>query len=255
MIRFQLSALAAGFLSLTFVAALPSIALAEENVVDVSGSVTITVPPDAAWITLYVIGDGLLASDAVRKANERADSAIKAVTDAAAAGETLEVENEDLGITQKQSLASFGQGGGDQARPQSARRLRIKLPPASPRVMTALDAALRAEAQLSPPSLGYSVGQEQAVVHYGATDTPELRERLRTEAMKDARAKAEALATLAGRKVGEVIRIGDCGENIPDVSQFMPFGSKGSPLPTPFAGTDPAGVVIRSSLKVAFRLE
>lgn len=222
----------------------------EENVVHVSGTATLELPPAAAYVTLYALGEGPLASDAIRKAKDRADAVVTAVREAAGAGGEIEVENRDLGLMQKQDFTSFGQ----QTRPQAVRRLTFKFPPDPVRAATALDAGLRSEAALAAPEAGFTVGRSSAV-SYGVEDSPELQERLRKEAFADAKRVAEKLAALAERPLGSVVRIGTCdGCGTPDFN-MTPFMPEPEATPKRYTSSDPEKVTIRHSLSAGFRLE
>ncbi len=211
-----------------------------KNTVTVSGMGKVTVKPDVAYVTLYIKADGLLLADAVQKSKQKTDEIKKAITAKYSGAKEFVVKD-----------SSWGSDSDKLPQPQIMKRMRITLPPNPIVVYDVIDAAIRAGAAMSNPS-SHSFGEPDGVAVYGLLKSDEAEAQARTKALEDARGKAETLAALASKSLGEISSV--CVNDSDFTSPYETIMEKGEAYPTKNLGIDPTEINIVSRIEFVFDL-
>lgn len=225
-------------------------AAAEDNSVSVVGVGEVLVKPDVAYITFYVRAEGILMVDAAKEIDRKVAAVREALQESHDSIRSIDVV--EVAVGQK-SRESWGPDGGDDApRPAIARRLRVAASPERDHVYGLIDTAIRAGALMSLPSRVSYGDDTGSIVAYGLVGSSGHEEEARLAAMEDAREKAEALAALAGKRIGELLTI-QAGDSPGWAFPFRMMGQEVS-FPTDYISTRPDEVRVRKVLSVEFEL-
>ncbi len=219
--------------------------------ISVSGSATKQLKPDVAYITLYVNGDGVLMSDAAKKADDNVETVLKAVKEGRTNIIDIAVTTIDVGEKSSRTWSSDQQS--TPPRPQVSKRLMIAIPPDSTLAYEIIDAAIRAGAILARDSMTHYSGEVRGTVVYGVRDGAAIEEELNKDAFADARKEAEKTAQYAGKSVGPLCSIGCQSTTL--WSQRMVFGEKATEYPTKYLSTDSKQIEIKATVLATFELQ
>jgi len=219
-----------------------------ENTVSVSGSSKLEKAPDIAYVVLYVKGDGILMTDAVKSAEQKTEEVAKAIRQDRP--QVIDVAAETTEIGEKRSQYYSSADKDDTPRPQVVRRLMVSIPPVPSLAYEIIDAALRAGAVMSIPSSTHYSGELNSVVVYGVQKADDVEEEAKKLAFEDAKKNAESSATLAGRKLGAVNSI-NC-QSVQGFAQQVYFSGRKAQFPTKYIGTSPDKIEITGSVTVTY---
>lgn len=219
-----------------------------ENTVSVSGASQLEKAPDIAYIVLYVKGDGILMTDAVKNAAQKADEVIKAIR--LDRPQVLDVKSETSEIGEKRNQYYSSADKDESPRPQVVQRLMVSIPPIPSLAYEIIDAALRAGAVMSIPSSTHYSGEINSVVVYGVQNAKDVEEEAKKLAFEDAKKNAEASAALAGRKLGIVNSV-NC-QSVQGFSQQVYFSGRKAQFPTKYIGISPEKIEINGSVTVTY---
>lgn len=219
-----------------------------ENTVSVSGASQLEKAPDIAYIVLYVKGDGILMTDAVKNAAQKADEVIKAIR--LDRPQVLDVKSETSEIGEKRNQYYSSADKDESPRPQVVQRLMVSIPPIPSLAYEIIDAALRAGAVMSIPSSTHYSGELNSVVVYGVQNAKDVEEEAKKLAFEDAKKNAEASAALAGRKLGIVNSV-NC-QSVQGFSQQVYFSGRKAQFPTKYIGISPEKIEINGSVTVTY---
>lgn len=219
-----------------------------ENTVSVSGASQLEKAPDIAYIVLYVKGDGILMTDAVKNAAQKADEVIKAIRQDRP--QILDVKSEPSEIGEKRNQYYSSADKDESPRPQVVQRLMVSIPPIPSLAYEIIDAALRAGAVMSIPSSTHYSGELNSVVVYGVQNAKDMEEEAKKLAFEDAKKNAESSAALAGRKLGIVNSV-NC-QSVQGFSQQVYFSGRKAQFPTKYIGISPEKIEINGSVTVTY---
>ena len=219
-----------------------------ENTVSVSGASQLEKAPDIAYIVLYVKGDGILMTDAVKNAAQKADEVIKAIR--LDRPQVLDVKSETSEIGEKRNQYYSSADKDESPRPQVVQRLMVSIPPIPSLAYEIIDAALRAGAVMSIPSSTHYSGEINSVVVYGVQNAKDVEEEAKKLAFEDAKKNAEDSAALAGRKLGIVNSV-NC-QSVQGFSQQVYFSGRKAQFPTKYIGISPEKIEINGSVTVTY---
>jgi len=239
-------------MAIALAASLASVpALAEDNTVTVTGKAEIKAKPDVAYVTLYVKADGILMVDAIKRADKKVEEINTAIHEKFQNVQSFDVVDVALGEKQREY---WGPDRKDETpRPEVARRLRIALPPNPKQVYELVDVAIRNGALMQISSSVRYSEDIRSVVVYGLVKSAEFEENASQKAMADAKKKAQKMAALAEKSIGDVVKIGCTG-----IASFgIPMRVMGRPadFPTEHVGTNPNEVTISHAVSVTFELK
>jgi len=218
--------------------------------VEVTGSVQETFAPDVAYVTVYVIGEGILSVDAARDASDRLEAVVKAISELQ--DQSPEVEVSDVSVGDKQSRVWSSQGQTESPRPQVTKRLLITIPPHAQSAYSIIDAAIRAGAMLELQSRTRFSGDMNSTVVYGLKDDSERTRDLRAKAFEEATQRAKELAELAGKTLGQVVSVKSCGDA--QSSRRVYVSGRSQSFPVEHVGTDSKGIKLSASVSATFEL-
>jgi len=238
-------------LILTLVFAISSHAADSEHTVSVTGKAEDNVKPDAAYVTVYAQADGILMVDAVKKVEKLVNEITSAVN--AHNNILMNIEVTDVALGEKQTQYYRSDQEQKPASPQVTRRIRIRCKPEPEGIYEVIDKAIRAGALMQTPSSTRYSDDICSVVVYKLEQSAEVLDRVRQAAMADAKAEAKKSASLAGKSVGEVVKIGASG-----ASHFrypMRVMGQRADFPTEHLGTNPEGIAISHAVSVTFELK
>ncbi|HNR94416.1 MAG TPA: SIMPL domain-containing protein [Kiritimatiellia bacterium] len=222
--------------------------LADDNTVTVTGKAEIKKKPDVAYVTLYVKGEGILMVDAAKKADQKVEE-IKMALQEQIKG-ILAVEVSDVAVGEAQREYWGPDRKEESPRPEITRRLRITISPDPVHVYELVDVAIRAGALMQIPSTVHYSGDVRSVVVYGLLDSSGVEAEARDAAMADARKEAQSLAALAGKSLGDVVKVG-CGGTFPSGFPVHVMGRQAD-YPTAYVGQNPSEIAVNYSLSVSF---
>ena len=230
---------------------LAQIALAEADSVSVVGKAQLKQKPDVAFVTFYVKGTGDTMVNAAKEADEKVDEVKNGLLKKYKKFRAIEVSDAAVGEAQRNSTAP--------RRRTKARIQRLPIdctsrPIPIPRLYRMIDAAVNAGAVMQMPSTVRYPDDIRSIVVYGLLKSAPFEALARQSAMADARKQAEALAAVAGKHVGEVIRIGGEGSALPQRLSLRIMGAE-SDFPTPYYSQNPNEVVVSYTLSVTFELK
>ncbi|OGW24391.1 MAG: hypothetical protein A2X59_09190 [Nitrospirae bacterium GWC2_42_7] len=223
---------------------------ADVNTLTVSGAGKIERKPDIAFVTVYVIGDGILMTDTAKRAKEKADSIEKALRTNHKNIKTINVT--DIQIGEKRNEMWGPEMKKDPARPEMTKRIRITIAPDMDLALNIIDTAIREGAVMKAPSNVQFGGEVDTVIVFGLTESDSLADEVRKKAFEDAKVKAEKVSTLTGRKLGRISSVGCSGGDVEQ--QIYTFGRKEN-YPTKYISVDPSHVEVTASVSVTFELQ
>lgn len=224
---------------------------ADDNTVTVTGKAVLKHKPDVAYVTLYIKADGILMTDAAKKADQKVEEVKKAIQEKFKDIQSFEVSDVVVGEAQREYWGPDRKE--DVPRPEIARRLRIATAPNPTQVYELIDTAIRAGALMQIPSSVRYSDDMRSVVVYGLVKSPELESQTREAAMADAKQRAQKLAALAGKKIGDVVNIG-CSGSYPEGFPIRVMGREAD-FPTEHLATNPNEITISHTISVTFELK
>jgi len=130
--------------------------------------------------------------------------------------------------------------------------MRITIPPDPILAQQIIDTAIRDGAVMQIPSSTHYSGELHSIVIYGLLDASAAVDEAKKKAFEDAKTKAQELAALAGKKIGDVVSI-SCGRSITFPGRMYISGRQVD-FPTEYVGIDPNKIDISYSLSVTFQL-
>lgn len=231
--------------------AITSHAADREHTVSVTGKAALKAKPDVAYITLYAQADGILMVDAVKKTDTLVAEIITALKSDTNAVKDISVVDVALGEKKNEYWRSDQKE--ESPRPQVVRRIRIRCKPDPVGIYEVIDKGIRAGALMQIPSTVRYSEDIRSVVVYGLEQSAEILDRVRKQAMADARSEADKSATLAGKTVGDVVTIGCSGSS----HWGMPMRVMGmqADFPTEHIGTNPEEITISHTVAVTYELK
>jgi uncharacterized protein YggE len=233
----------------SFITLLPYAAhSADVNTLSVSGTGKIERKPDVAFVTLYVNSDGVLMTDAAKRAREKSDAVQKAIRAHHKGIKSIDVA--DIQIGEKQSERWGPDMKNEPARPEMTKRIRITIPPDMDLALSVIDTAIREGAMMKAPSTMRFGGDVDTVVVFGLNETQTLPDEVRKKAFENAREKAMKVAELTKRKLGRISAVG-CGTD--GEQNIITYGRK-EDYPTKYISVDPARVEVTATATVTFEL-
>jgi uncharacterized protein YggE len=222
----------------------------EENTISTTGTADIERKPDISYVTLYVKGDGILMADAIKRAREKSEAIQKAIKENHKG--IKEVEITDIEIGEKGSRYWSSEKEDEPPRPQVTKRMRITIPPDQILAHQIIDTAIREGAVMQIPSSTHYSGELHSIVIYGLLDASAAEDEAKKKAFEDAKTKAQEMAALASKKIGDVVSI-SCGRSITFPGRMYISGRQAD-FPTEYVGIDPNKIDISYSLSVTFQL-
>ena len=222
-----------------------------DNGLKVTGNARESVRPDIAYITVYAQANGLLMEDAVKKATSLVNEITKAAKEESEIIKKIIVK--DLAVGQTQSEPWRSNQTGETPKPQVTKQIRIHCEPKPTEIYKIIDKAIRTGALMKEPSRTTFSDDVSSVVAYGVIEYSEVVQRLKKQAIDDARTKAEELANLAGKKVGDIVGIG-CS-NSRSFRESMRFIGQLPNFPTEYIGLDSEEIIISHDISVTFKLD
>lgn len=204
--------------------------------ISVSGTGEVTGAPDTLTIDLGVSVLGETVAEATSRATTRADALIEALVSGGVASEDITTTNYSIYPEydfrgQQERLIGY--------RVANTVRAKIHDIESAGEVIDSAVAAAGEEATVS--GLSFSI-----------EDDAELVEAARTAAWEDARAKAEQLASLAGRTLGKVVAVTETMTSTPPPIPYREEFAAGDAAATPI---EPGTATVTISLQVDFALE
>lgn len=230
---------------------LPCTLFAGENGVTVTGKAKIKHKPDVAFVTLYIKADGILLSDAVKKADRKVEDVKNAIQDKSKNMKSFEVYDVSIGEAQREYFVSDRKE--DTPHPEIVRRIRIMIDPNPAPAYELIDIAIRAGALMEIPSRTRYSEDVRSNVVYGLLKSIDVEEKVREAALADAKQKAQKLAALSGKKIGDIINIGCAGS----CSYDFPIRIMGlePDFPTEYIGMNSEEISISQSISVTYELK
>ena len=222
-----------------------------EHTISVTGKAEKIVKPDVAYVTVYGQADGILMVDAVKKADKLIKGIIAAINTESNTVKSITVE--DVALGEKKTEYWRSDQKQELPRPQVARRILVTCKPKPEGIYQVIDKAIRAGALMQIPSRTCYSDDIRSVVVYGLEKNTEVIDRVRKSAMDNARVKAEKLAKLANKSVGDVVTIG-CSHFSNFNFQMRVMGSKAN-FPTEYIGINPKEITISYMISVSFELK
>jgi uncharacterized protein len=219
------------------------------NAVTVNGTGKVEAKADVAYVTLSVQGDGVLMTDAVEKARQNADQVVKAINEKHQGIKAISVE--DFRVGQKDE-DYYSPDRKETPRPEIMKRIRITLPPEPKLASDVIDTALRAGATMSMPSSFSYPDDVSGVLVYGLLAASDYEAQARQLAINDAKSKAEKLAALVGKTLGDVTSIQCAGSG--SWAEAMCSNNRGADFPAKYVGLQPDKVEVSANLSVSYEL-
>jgi uncharacterized protein YggE len=234
----------------TFLLSCPNL-FAEENTVTVTGKAKIKHKPDVAFVTLYIKADGILMSDAVKKADQKVEDVKEAIQDKFKNIKSFEVYDVSIGEAQREYFVPDRKE--ETSHPEIVRRIRIMIDPNPAQSYELIDIAIRAGALMEIPSRTRYSEDVRSNVVYGLLKSIDIEKKVSEAALADAKQKAQKLAALAGKKIGDVINIGCSGS----CSYDFPIRIMGlePDFPTEYIGMNSEEISISQSISVTYELK
>jgi uncharacterized protein YggE len=224
---------------------------AADNTVTVIGKAERKFKPDIAFVTLYIKADGILMTDAAKNADQKIDEVRKAIQEKFKSIKSFDVSDVSVGEAQR------GYWGPDKKEerphPEISRRIRITIEPNPIQAYELIDTAIRAGALMDIPSSTRYQGDVRSIVMYGLLKTKEIEIEVREAALANAKQEAQKLATLAGKKLGDVSTIGcsgSCSYDFP--MRIMGFESD---FPNEYITTNSKEINVRHNISVTYELK
>jgi len=222
-----------------------------DQTVSVTGNAEERVKPDVAYVTVYAQADGILMADAVKKVGKLVGEITLAVN--AQSNTVRDIKVIDVALGEKRTRYYSSDQVQKAPSPQVTRRIRVRCQPEPEGIYEVIDLAIRAGAVMQTPSSTSYSDDIRSVVVYGLEQSSEVLDRVRQSAMSNAKAEAKKSASLAGRSIGKVVKIGCSGS-----SRFnypMRVMGRKADFPTETLGTNPDEITISHAISVTFELK
>jgi uncharacterized protein len=226
---------------------------AAPNTISVRASSSVSIKPDTIYVSLYVLGDGMLTEDAVKAANQKSDEIKAALTKAFPKIKELSIVPVKMG--EKTSRIYRADETGQAPHPEVINRLLLATEASAGNdVPKIIDTALRAGAVLQVASNTSYAGDLGSAVRYAVADYKRAEDQARSKALDDAREKASALAKVGGRSLGDVVSMSDESPS-PTYDYNYYAGANRPKWPTRYLSFSNEPIEITSFFRVAFELK
>src|SRR5919109_64963 len=143
----------------------------EKSTVSVTGNAILVRQPDVAYITLYVLANGILLEDAIRQANDRIIQVNKTLRDTFS--EIIETQIKDIFVGESKSYSYRGLDKGETPQPEVLKGLLVITSPLSNLATKIVDTASRMGCIIQNPVDTYFGSYPRGVVLYGLADFEE----------------------------------------------------------------------------------
>ncbi|MBI5417006.1 SIMPL domain-containing protein [Candidatus Poribacteria bacterium] len=180
----------------------PSIVTAGNNEIKVKGYGKIIKQADIAYISFYLIGDGILLEDANKDVTNKVTELQKKLGESFKQIKNIEVV--DVKIGEKEQRVWNPTEKDESSRPRIIKRMRLTTPPDSNIIQQIIDISIRNGALMKTPSLSFTPGESNNIIAYSITDFKAAEKEAIKAAIEDARQKAESIAELIGKKIGDI---------------------------------------------------
>lgn len=175
----------------------------QENKISAQGKAMTEQKADVAYIIFYVKTDGLLTVDALKQLDEKTITVTDAVKKAGK-DKIRDIKKELIKLGDKENFNNMS----DKSTPQAINQLTLTIEPSVEFAAEIMDVIMRSGGSLKMMN-NYFSGDNIAnsSVVFGIEKSEELEKELTNQALADAKANAQKMATLIGRKVGDPIMV------------------------------------------------
>ena len=177
----------------------------EKTTVSVTGDAIIFRQPDIAYITLYVLANGILLEDAIKQANDRIVQINKTLTDTFP--DIKETQLKDIYVGESKSYSYMRHDKGEPPQPEVIKGLLVITPPFSNLATKIVDTASRMGCIIQNPVDTYIRYYPRGVVLYGLADYEQAEQEAIESAITDARENALKTARILNKQVGSIKQI------------------------------------------------
>jgi uncharacterized protein YggE len=221
------------------------------NALQVTGEASEIVKPDVAYVTLYAQAEGILMEDAINKT----EKLVKEISEAVKKETTIikQIKIKDISLGETKSEVWRSNQTQEPPRPQVTKQIRVFCEPNPKEIYKIIDRAIRSGALMQISSSIRYHDSVPSVVAYGAENVTEVIDRLKRLAIEDAKNKAEKLATLVGKNIGDVVGIG-CS-SVRSFEQSLRIMGQLPDFPTKHIGLNPKEIKIVHNISVSYSLK
>jgi uncharacterized protein YggE len=206
--------------------------------ITVTGEAKKRVPADRAYVIIYSQEQNSSAENAISGSLKNAESAFSDVKRKSDFKVSYEI------VTSGLSLVAAGAQAASGYEYLGAHCIRISCPPEDEDVYSLIDDAVGTDTEITPVSTVSSALPYSPVI-YAVEDYQEIEEKLETQALADAKARAEKLAQRAGKTLGDIISV---------QMGLIPASGRDLDLPTPYISNNYTGVMMVQTVTVSYQL-
>lgn len=204
--------------------------------------------PDIARVTIGIEVRAQAAAEATEQANRQASAITTAITASGVAVPDVQTQNFSINFEQQPEPYP------PRPTPDSAEKAAVDGPRGFYRVSNSLLVTVRDVSKLGAV-LGAATGAGANNI-WGVTfeiaDPTKLEAQAREQAVKEARARAEQLASLAGVKLGKVVSVSELGQGAAPMQGGVQFNMKAARSDVPVQGGE---LTVNQDVQVLFSIE
>ena len=204
---------------------------------------------DVAYLCFYVRADGMMTKDLYAQLQDYTGTVVKAIKEKGKEKiKSVQVELVKIGEADNRIINNRTKGA-EKSILQANNQIFVTMGPSLEPANEIIDAAIGAGALLNMTP-GYFGGGNMvnSSVVFGLEKSEDTENELMKKAFEDAKANAEKLAAVSGKKLGEISFIGNYGGIISSqFSNMKKYGAK-------YIGADPEKINVEVGISVSFKL-
>ncbi|MCL5674523.1 MAG: SIMPL domain-containing protein [Candidatus Omnitrophica bacterium] len=222
-----------------------------KNTITVHGIGKVTAKADVAYVILYVKTDRLSMVNAAENTAREYGEIEKSLKNKYKEIKNISAENIMVGSANN-SNAFIPNTSGEQYF-EIVKRIIISLPPTPQLAYKVIDTATKEGATINVPSFTDYFGPFKNAVLYGLLSFSKSKTQAKEKALNNAKDTAEKLASLVGKRIGNIVSICLSNNNNSCSSMYSNMGSK-TRLPTKYLGLNPEKIKIHCKETVTYEL-
>jgi uncharacterized protein YggE len=176
-----------------------------KTTVAVTGSASVVRKPDIAYITLYVLANGILLEDAVKQATNKIELINQTIKDTYP--EIIETQLKDIYVGESKSYSYLSRDKAEPPQPEVIKGLLVIASPSADLSTKIIDTASRLGCIIQNPVDSHYGSYPRSVVLYGLVHYVEAEQEAMEHAVNDAKQNASNAAQIVNKQVSSIQEI------------------------------------------------
>ncbi len=226
----------------------------EDTTISITGNAAVNREPDVAYITLYVIANGILLEDAIKQAGSKSQLIEQTLNNTFTDIQEIQIKDLYVGESNSSSYGRFEKS--EPPKPEVIKCLLVIAPPDSDLAIKIIDTASRLGCTIQNPA-DTRYGYLRGAVFYGLMNYASAEQEAIEAAIVDAKQNASNTAHMVNKQLGSIQKISSAEtfrmNAIHDESNR--FNRNMIVLPTSYLSVSPNTVEVSAKVSITFTLE